>query len=253
MKIHQVKTRLVNSYVIEYRSKLLVMDVAVRCHRYVLGFIEKELRRDIHDVSTVVCSHDDPDHMGGVKALAAICHAQIAIPLAAGAPLRKLINDPSGGLTRGITSMREMFRARAWDMYVNPQRTLKARRAARSEANAARSSHDDVHGKEGAKLHSDFRLKHGDHVPNFSDWIVVHTPGHSWDSVCFYHRESQSLLSGDTLLGSGKKGHLVVPAIYSNRAQTLETLSRLRALPITSVYPGHGSIIRGDHLIPTSV
>lgn len=249
MKIHQVKTRLVNSYVVEYPRKLLVMDVAVRCHRYVLGFIEQELKRDIHDVNMVICSHDDPDHMGGINALARLCQAQVAIPLAAGAPLRKLINDPSGALTRGVTSMREMFRARAWDMYLNPKRTLQARRAARFDAAPLK---EDIHGQVGAKMHCDFRLKHGGHIPGFSDWIVVHTPGHSWDSVCFYHAASKSLLSGDTLLGSAKKGRLVIPAIYSNRAQTLETLSRLRKLPIHTVYPGHGSVMVGDKLIPSS-
>ena len=75
MNIHQLKTRLVNTYVVEYDERLLVMDVAIGCHEYVMGFIAHDLRRDIEQVDLVICSHDDPDHMGGVADLARACRA----------------------------------------------------------------------------------------------------------------------------------------------------------------------------------
>jgi glyoxylase-like metal-dependent hydrolase (beta-lactamase superfamily II) len=239
VKIHQVKTRLVNSYVVEYDNKLAVIDVAVRTHRYVLGFIEQELKRDITEVKLVTCTHDDPDHIGGIFALAGLCHAQVAIPYASQTTFRKIANDPTGGLVRTATGIREAFRRRSWKMYLNRNRDRAAKNKPKFMGNTVQ--------KKRSRLKTDSRLKHLDLLPNFKDWSVIHTPGHSWDSCCFYHAQSQSLITGDTLLGSGKK--LVSPSIYANSRQTQESLKRLRALKITTVYPGHGSIINGAQSI----
>ncbi len=243
VNVHQVKTRLVNSYIAEYPDKLLVMDVAVKCHRYVLGFIEHELGRDISEVELVICTHDDPDHIGGVFALAGLANAKIGIPYASKLSLHKMTKNPSGGLIRFGTSIREIFRARSWAMYMNPQRDRDAKDKPKFTGQAAYNK--AVHPQ-----HPNYRLKNNEQLPGFEDWTVIHTPGHSWDSCCYYHQQSQSLLTGDTLLGSGKHGKLVVPAIYSNARQTRETLKKLDSLAIKTVYPGHGSIIKGSRLIP---
>lgn len=239
VKIHQVKTRLVNSYVIEYPDKLLVMDVAVKAHRYVLGFIEQELERDVSEVELVTCTHDDPDHIGGVFALAELCHARVAIPYASQTSLRKIVNNPTGGLVRTATSVREAFRSRSWKMYINSNRD----RAAKTKPKFM----GGIEPKNKRLRQADSRLKHLDVLPCFDDWTVIHTPGHSWDSCCYYHQKHQSLITGDTLLGSGKK--LVTPSIYSNSQQTRESLKQLKALNIATVYPGHGSVITGAQSI----
>jgi len=242
MKIHLVKTRLVNSYVVEYADRLLVIDVAIKCHRYVLGFIEQELKRPISDVELVICTHDDADHMGGVSALAQLCDADVAIPFASGRARHKLINNPTGSITRLRTSFRESFRARAWDMYFNKERNQAASKQAKFKKT-------EEHSISSAKLKIDYRLKGRGAIPGFDDWQVVHTPGHSWDSCCYYHRPTSSLITGDTLLGSGKENRLVVASIYSSRRQTLRTLDKLSKLEINRVYPGHGSVISGTRLI----
>lgn len=242
MKIHLLKTRLVNSYVVEYPGRLLVVDVAIKCHRYVLGFIEQELERPISDVELVVCTHDDADHMGGVFALAQLCDADVAIPFASGRVRHKLMNNPTGTITRLRTSFRESLRARAWDMYFNKERNLVA-------AKQAKLKKTEEHTISSAKLRVDHRLKGSSAIPGFDDWQVVHTPGHSWDSCCYYHQASSSLITGDTLLGSGKENRLVVASIYSSRRQTLRSLDKLSKLDINRVYPGHGSVISGTGLI----
>ena len=95
----------------------------------------------------------------------------------------------------------------------------------------------------------DHRLKHHRELPGFPGWQVIHTPGHSWDSVCYFHAASGSLISGDTLLGSGSKGRLVAPSVYANPLQMARTLRRLKALHPTAVYPGHGSQFEGKGLL----
>lgn len=67
---------------------------------------------------------------------------------------------------------------------------------------------------------------------------VIHSPGHSPGSVCFYLREQNLLLSGDTLF-QGSIGSLSLPTARPNEMWTsLEKLAKLP--PETRVIPGHG-------------
>ncbi len=126
-------------------------------------------------------------------------------------------------------------------MYLNPDRDRRAKE---------QPQYDEHHGvvTRAGRLREDHRLRHRQALPGFADWQVLHTPGHSWDS-CYYHHASESLVSGDTLLGSGKQRRLVLPSIYSNPLQTRHSLRQLSELQIQAVYPGHGSVIEGEHLI----
>ena len=241
MRIHQVKTRLVNSYVIEDKSRLFVIDVAIRGEKYVLGYIEKIMKRDITDVDLVICTHDDPDHIGGVRSLARECNALAGLPYAADSMYLKLVNDPVGGIFKITTAVQEAFRPRAWDMYLNPGRNRAAR------LKPIRRIEYEIRDK--AHIVPEVRLENNRVVPNFTDWYVIHTPGHTWDSCCYFHKPSKSLITGDTLLGSSKKGRLVVPSIYSNPLQMAETIKKLKALVPQNIYPGHGSFFQGENLL----
>ena len=241
MKIHLIKTQLANAIAVEYPRGLFVIDVARGCHRQVLGGVEDVTGRSIEDITLVTCTHDDVDHMGGIWRLSDLTGADIALPHASGSAAIKIANDPFGNLTRFGTGLLEMTRPRMWNMYANPGRAKAAGRLPKYQ------------GEESGTLPADrlepLRLKDGDTLPGFEEWEVLHTPGHSWDSCCYYHKESGSLVSGDTLLGSRKKSRLVLPAIYANRLHFTKTLNRLRTLDIRAVYPGHGMVIEGENLL----
>lgn len=147
-------------------------------------------------------------------------------------------------MTRLRTSVRESFRGRSWQMYLNRDRDRKASQQPRFSGESAAIERT---GKPKLCIHH--RLRGGQLLPGFDDWQVIHTPGHSWDSCCYYHADSGSLITGDTLLGSAKENRLVVPSIYASRQQTLKSLGELAELPISAVYPGHGSAISGSNLI----
>jgi glyoxylase-like metal-dependent hydrolase (beta-lactamase superfamily II) len=67
---------------------------------------------------------------------------------------------------------------------------------------------------------------------------VIHTPGHSPGSVCFYCAEEAVLFSGDTLF-QGTIGNLSFPTSQpDNMWPSLAKLAKLP--PNTQVYPGHG-------------
>ncbi len=71
-----------------------------------------------------------------------------------------------------------------------------------------------------------------------SRWTVIHTPGHSPGSLCFYNAAANLLLTGDTLF-RGTMGAISFP--QSCPEMMGESLLRLAALPLeTKVYPGHG-------------
>jgi glyoxylase-like metal-dependent hydrolase (beta-lactamase superfamily II) len=65
------------------------------------------------------------------------------------------------------------------------------------------------------------------------------TPGHSADSVCLIWR-GQVCFTGDTVLGSGSV--FIAPG-EGSLSDYLESLRRLRALPLDVLCPGHGPYV----------
>lgn len=259
MEIHLVKTPPVNSYVVEEHGRLLVIDVAAGCGELVLSFIESRLDRDPQEVSLVVCTHDDPDHIGGLLTVAYACGAEVGVPWFSLRPHLKLLKDPASPFFRVGTGIREAIRRQPWSRTVLSHRTHRTAPGQTASDRLARDqppSHrvrrkPSVPGSKvlGLRLlRPDYRLENDQALPGFPDWRVIHSPGHSWDSVCFFHTPSRSLISGDTVLGSRARGRLVHPAIYANPVRLRRTMWRLRQLAPTSVYPGHGSVLRGDEL-----
>ncbi|MCR5252149.1 MAG: MBL fold metallo-hydrolase [Treponema sp.] len=72
----------------------------------------------------------------------------------------------------------------------------------------------------------------------FDDWKVIHTPGHSPGSVCYYNEKKGLLLSGDTMFYHSW-GRTDMQG--GNEAQIFESLSLLKKFvkPGTIVLPGH--------------
>jgi glyoxylase-like metal-dependent hydrolase (beta-lactamase superfamily II) len=71
----------------------------------------------------------------------------------------------------------------------------------------------------------------------------VGTPGHSFDSLCFWLPEDRAILTGDTVLGRGT----TVIAPDGDLADYLRSLDRLRArteqVGAEALLPGHGPVL----------
>ena len=65
------------------------------------------------------------------------------------------------------------------------------------------------------------------------DGIILHTPGHSDDSICVYLPLVRTLFSGDSVFR-------ITDDQGSYSQAYLETLRRLSALEVVAIYPGHG-------------
>lgn len=88
----------------------------------------------------------------------------------------------------------------------------------------------------------DEQLVAGDEIKRAGLTIdVLHTPGHSSDSVSLLVRDDGALLTGDTVLG---RGTTVVAHPDGRLVDYLESIERLRALAgVERVLPGHGPVI----------
>jgi len=80
-------------------------------------------------------------------------------------------------------------------------------------------------------LHDGSWLRMGD-----DDFRVVHTPGHSEDSICLFCPATRDLFTGDTLYRISDV-HGSYPECYAH------SLQRLRALGARTILPGHGEPI----------
>lgn len=85
-------------------------------------------------------------------------------------------------------------------------------------------------------------LANGDRVrAGDAELVVVHTPGHAPDHVCFWEAAARDLYAGDMLvqgstvmIPAGRGGHL---------GEYLRSLERLATLRPARVLPGHGPVI----------
>jgi glyoxylase-like metal-dependent hydrolase (beta-lactamase superfamily II) len=71
---------------------------------------------------------------------------------------------------------------------------------------------------------------------------VLHTPGHASNHVCLLLEPEGWLLTGDHLMGGSTV--VILPPDGSMRLY-LESLQRLRSLPLTALLPGHGAVMPG--------
>ncbi len=71
-----------------------------------------------------------------------------------------------------------------------------------------------------------------------SEWRVIHTPGHSPGSVCFFNARKKELVSGDTVF---YQAYGRTDLEGGSRAQMRESLDNLKENlpPDTLVFPGH--------------
>ena len=119
----------------------------------------------------------------------------------------------------------------------NLQRHL-ARRASREDG----ASGDDMEGRlvwPTLTFSDELRLDLGGKTLRF-----LHTPGHSADSCCVFVEEEKILFGGDTVVTC------IPPAFGDGDSRELEgSIGRLRELPVETLVPGHGPVLRGAEQI----
>jgi len=72
---------------------------------------------------------------------------------------------------------------------------------------------------------------------------VIHTPGHTPGSVCYYERDKKWLFSGDTVFAYGAFGRIDLPG--GNKLELIKSLEMLIQLDVENLYPGHEDVVEG--------
>jgi len=90
-------------------------------------------------------------------------------------------------------------------------------------------------------------LDDGDEIP----WpggrlVVVHTPGHESGHCCLYEPERRWLFTGDTVLSTGTT---IIAPPDGDMGAYLDSLRRLRALDVATIFPGHGPPVEQPHAL----
>jgi len=100
--------------------------------------------------------------------------------------------------------------------------------------------HDsDLIEKADETLKPDITLKDGVKLQlHETEIMVLHTPGHTRGSVCYYIKKEKVIFTGDTLF-KGEYGKIWGP---TSMAYMLKSLKRMNSYVLSSstVYPGHG-------------
>lgn len=78
---------------------------------------------------------------------------------------------------------------------------------------------------------------------------VVHTPGHSPGSLCFYWPQNSVLISGDLVFNEGV-GRTDLPG--GDSRQLKQSIEHAASLSIATLLPGHGDIVSGEKEVKTN-
>jgi glyoxylase-like metal-dependent hydrolase (beta-lactamase superfamily II) len=70
--------------------------------------------------------------------------------------------------------------------------------------------------------------------------LALHTPGHTWDHVCYFLEQERAIFAGDLVAGAGS---LVVGPGRGELAASLRSLALLAEHQPTTLYPGHGPVV----------
>lgn len=71
---------------------------------------------------------------------------------------------------------------------------------------------------------------------------ILHTPGHSPESICFYAVDKKTLISGDLVFDKGI-GRTDLP--FGNNEELINSINTISTLDTELLLPGHGAILKG--------
>ncbi len=78
---------------------------------------------------------------------------------------------------------------------------------------------------------------------------VIHTPGHSPGSICFYWPDKKALFSGDVVFNQGV-GRTDIPG--GNGQELKDSIKKISRLDVQYLLPGHGEIVSGREAVNTN-
>ncbi|WP_350562843.1 MBL fold metallo-hydrolase [Psychrobacter sp. CAL346-MNA-CIBAN-0220] len=199
-----------STYLAVYPDKLLLLDGCCRPDvPMVLNYIRNILQRPVTDLKVVIVTHMHPDHAGGAAKLKKSTGCQI------------LSADKSQQWYNGISGQLMHLVDTGLAYYV-------AKRQGCRPKNLWYSAH----------LHPDITVQDGDLIPEFDDWQVFETPGHTDRDLSLFHLPSRQVYTADLIIKLRHKFVAPFP-IYDPKAY-ISSLQKVKALNPSNVMMAHG-------------
>lgn len=218
--VHRLGTELVNWYLLEHDDQFVVFDAGYPRYYEELEATLAARGRRPSDISALLLTHGDPDHIGFAERLRL---EGVAVYL----------HDADAALAR--------LKSKKTEARLLPN--LKNRAFRRHLGHALRSGMP-------RRLRAFTPVHDGDVLAIPGSPRVVHVPGHSEGSCAFYLAEQRLIVAGDAFCMlspvTGETGpQLPPPALNFSTAMARASLERLAELEAELVVPGHGDPWRG--------
>lgn len=210
MQIHHLDGYIQSIYLVEYPHGLLLLDGCCRADVPTLEqYITEELERPFSDLKTVVVTHMHPDHAGAAHKLRKLSGCKIV----SANKDNHWYRNWDGVLMHWTDILLALFVGRATK---KPIKNLWYPR----------------------KLRPDVKLNDGDEVPDFNEWVIFETPGHTDRDLSVYHTPSEQVYIADLTVKT-RKGYIVpFPLFHPNKYK--ESLGKIKDLKPKFVLLAHG-------------
>ena len=183
------------------------------------------------ELAGIFATHGHSDHVGGAPALSAQSGAPICLP-------SRTLSYVAGEIPRSPSAAAI---ARIWptvfDQPFDRRGALDAMRGAKVAGYGTSS---------GMRWPAERRLRplvDGDCLPGAPAWQVITSPGHTDDSLSFWHPGTATLLSGDAVLSVDGRAWITPETV--DDGLNADTAARLRRLDVAHLLPGHGRPVHG--------
>ena len=210
MTLYEFDGYIQSIYLVEYPHGLLLLDGACRADvSTICNFIEDTLQRPLSDLKLVVSTHMHPDHAGAATKLRELTGCKIA----AGVANKHWYTGLDGvlmyltdmALTRWVAGKKGKQTENIW----YPR-----------------------------KLVPDIYLQDGQLLPEFEDWQVVTTHGHTDRDISLYHKETSKIYVADLIVIVKGQYAPPFPVFHPNRYKA--SLKKVQQLNVETIVLAHG-------------
>jgi glyoxylase-like metal-dependent hydrolase (beta-lactamase superfamily II) len=214
MKLHIIKGYIQNIYLVEYNHGCLLLDGCCKADvPTITQFFNTDLKRPMSDLKLVVVTHMHPDHAGAAHALRKITGCRIATGRSKGAWY--------GGFQGKLMYITDVLLS----LYV-------ARRIGRQLKNLWYKP----------TLLADVILNEGDLLPDFEEWKVIETHGHTDRDISLWHLPTHRIYVADLVVKVREKYLTPWPIFHPNRYRS--SVEKIKSLSPDYVLLAHGGEIK---------
>ncbi|MCX7817584.1 MAG: MBL fold metallo-hydrolase [Syntrophales bacterium] len=226
------------TYLLEEKRGIIAVDVGSRgAARDVENYTLNVLGRPLSDIIFIIATHFHIDHIGGIATLLAKCSS-----------ITKVIFHEE--VAHYIEGRKGLATMKNWMKCIIP--------VIRGDYQLGSINHIFYDSLTGVPLpyfryrnrvsyakRIDFVSCTADtpQVLDSTEWMILHTPGHTPDSISLYNAQTNELICGDLILGR-KAGGGQLNQFHYDAERIITTYETLRkSLKVKRLYPGHGSMI----------